>query len=96
MGFMGSTGYYVLCIVALVILVSALVILQTKPKPHSKNTEADNQQPPSKHIPKYAAGDDMDQINRKAYALWSEKKSSAKEIPIIILGGTPSQAHKAL
>lgn len=86
MGFIGSTGYYVLCIVTLVILASVLIILQTKPKSHSKNTDANNQQPPSEHIPKYAAGDDMDQINRKAYALWSEKKSSAKEIPIIILG----------
>ena len=62
MGFIGSTGYYVLCSVVLVILVSALVILQTKPKPHPKNTKTDYQQPPSEHIPKYAAGDDMDQI----------------------------------
>lgn len=86
MGFIGSTGYYVLCVIALVILVSVLIILQTKPKPHPKNTKTNYQPPPSEHIPKYAAGDDMDQINRKAYALWSEKKSSAKEIPIIILG----------
>lgn len=86
MGFMGSTGYYVLCIVALIILASALVILQTKPKHHPKNTKTDYQQPLSEHIPKYAAGDDMDQINRKAYALWSEKKSSTKEVPIIIIG----------
>lgn len=86
MGFIGSTGYYVLCVIALVLLVSVLIILQTKPKPHPKNTKTNYQPPPSEHIPKYAAGDDMDQINRKAYALWSEKKSSAKEIPIIILG----------
>lgn len=85
MGFIGSTSYYVLCIVALVILVSALVILQTKPKPHPKNTKTDYQQPPSEHIPKYAAGDDMDQINRKAYALWSEKKPPLIPIPLAIL-----------
>lgn len=84
MGFIGSTGYYVLCIVALVILVSALVILQTKPKSHPKNTKTDNQQPTSEHIPKYAAGDDMDQINRKAYALWSEKKPPLIPIPLAI------------
>lgn len=84
MGFIGSTGYYVLCVLALVILVSVLVILQAKPKPHPKNTETNNQQPTSEHIPKYAAGDDMDQINRKAYALWSEKKPPLIPIPLAI------------
>lgn len=85
MGFIGSTSYYVLCIVALVILVSALIILQTKPKHHQKNTETSCQPPPSEHIPKYAAGDDMDQINRKAYALWSEKKPPLIPIPLAIV-----------
>lgn len=85
MGFIGSTGYYVLCIVALIILVSALVILQAKPKHHTKSTETNHQQHPSEHIPKYAAGGDMDQINRKAYALWSEKKPPLIPIPLAIL-----------
>lgn len=86
MGFIGSTGYYVLCIVALIILVSALVILQVKPKstPLPKNKATNNQPPANEHIPKYAAGDDMDQINRKAYALWSEKKPSLIPIPLAI------------
>lgn len=85
MGFIGSTGYYVLCIVALVILVSILVILQAKPKHHTKSAETNHRQQLSEHIPKYAAGDDMDQINRKAYALWSEKKPPLIPIPLVVL-----------
>jgi len=48
--------------------------------------ESRRQQPSTDHIPKYAAGDDMDRINRNAYALWSEKTFSFKELPIIFVG----------
>lgn len=87
MDFIGSTGYYVLCIVALVILVSILIILQVKPstKSQPKDTTTNHQQTSSEHIPKYAAGDEMDQINRKAYALWSEKKPPLIPIPLAIV-----------
>lgn len=85
MDFIGSTSYYVLCIIALVILVSALIILQVKPKSkaRSKNTMTSYQQSTSEHIPKYAAGDDMDQINKQTYALWSEKKAPLIPIPFV-------------
>jgi len=86
MGFIGSTEYYVLCIAALVFLIILLIALQVKPKQKPRKTEPRHQQADADYIPKYAAGDDMDQINRNAYALWSEKKFHYKELPIIFIG----------
>lgn len=85
MEFIGSTSYYALCIIGIIILIALLISLQKKPKSTLK-LQADCQQSSTKHIPKYAAGDDMDQINRNAYALWSKKKTSWKEIPVIVIG----------
>jgi len=85
MGFIGSTAYYVLCASILVSLIILLIALQIKPKQKPRKTEPRHQQASADYIPKYAAGDDMDRINRKASTLGTEKKPSLIPIPLAII-----------
>lgn len=66
MDFVGSNLYYILCAMALIILIIVLIVLNlSKKSPAPQKTNIS--QFPEKHIPKYAAGDEMDRINKCSY-----------------------------
>ncbi len=86
MDFIGSTAYYILCGIGLIILIVVLVTIQRRKS--ESQTQAPEITPktapsPENHIPKYAAGDEMDRINRNAY--YQPPKKRANFIPGLIL-----------
>lgn len=72
MSFIGSSLYYFLCGAAFASLVIWLILLQKKPE---KKTPPPPPKPqPTK--PRYAAGSDMDRINRNARTVDFKEKTS--------------------
>ncbi len=80
MDFIGSNTYYILCGIALVILILALITLH-KAKRRPQKSEAESQPPAGTHVPRYAAGDEMDRINRRAQYVQFQKTQPI--IPIL-------------
>lgn len=79
MDFIGSPLYYFLCGAAFSALVIWLILLQKKPK---KKTPPPPPRPtPSK--PRYAAGSDMDRINRNARTIDLEHKPPWDPSPLV-------------
>ncbi len=88
MGFIGSYLYYGICAVGLVILVIALMEHLDKDKRPPKNTPPPPYQEPVSQRPRYAAGDDMDRINRNARSVeFGGRRSGAPTIIGIIIVG---------
>lgn len=82
MDFIGSNTYYILCGIALIILIVALVTIHRR-KSESQAQIPEITPPTENHIPKYAAGDEMDRINRSAY--YQPQKKRSNFIPGVIL-----------
>lgn len=86
MGFIRSPIYYFLCAVALGILVILLIRCQIKAKRPSQKVSPTPPKPVTTQKPRYAAGDDMDRINRNAYTVkFNHKHSKAPAITGISL-----------
>lgn len=84
MDFIGSNAYYILCGIALIILILALIALHSAN--HRTHKSTSQPQPSTEsHTPKYAAGDEMDRINRSAYIYTGKKKHPAISILLGIL-----------
>ena len=83
MSFIGSPLYYYICAAALAILVLLLIGCQVKTKRSPRKAPPPPPRPEqATQRPRYAAGDDMDRINRNAYTVDFEKKHS--DAPAII------------
>ncbi len=82
MNFIGSGAYYILCAIALAVLIFLLIRSYKR-----GNTPKRSSSPPpeGKHIPKYAAGGEMDRINRNSYIAPPEKRSNIAALLIILL-----------
>lgn len=81
MDFVGSNLYYILCATALIILIIVLIVSnlnKRSPAPKKANISPF----PEKHTPKYAAGDEMDRINKSYYTQPHKRKFSS--IPGIV------------
>ncbi len=78
MSFIGSDIYYSICTIALVLLLILLMELLDKNKRTPKKAPPPRYQEPkpTARQPRYAAGDDMDRINRNAYCVEFEDKHS--------------------
>lgn len=79
MNFVGSTLYYALCIIALIVLIAALIRIQIRAARQKKERDIPIYKDVP-HIPRYAAGDDMDQINRKATTIHNYNRYTLSEI----------------
>lgn len=64
MSFIGSPLYYILCGAALASLIIWLILLQKKPEKKTPPPPQPSKPKPTK--PRYAAGSDIDKINRNA------------------------------
>lgn len=83
MSFIGSPLYYFLCVAALAILVLLLIGCQIKTRRSPGKTPPPSPRPePTARKPRYAAGDNMDRINRNAHVVNFEKRRS--DAPAII------------
>lgn len=88
MGFIGSAEYYALCGISLVALLIGLIVI-SKQKSSSPQKEHSEQSLPSGHAPKYAAGGEMDRINKNAYVMPRRKRSIVSLVlAVIALAGT--------
>lgn len=74
MDFIGSPIYYFICGAAFAALVIWLILLQKKPEKKTPPPPPPSRPRPSK--PRYAAGSDMDKINRNARMIDLEQESS--------------------
>ena len=72
MDFIGSPLYYFLCGAAFASLVISLILLQKKPQQKAPPPPPPPRPQPTK--PRYAAGSDMDRINRNARAVNLKEK----------------------
>lgn len=83
MDFIGSDAYYTICATALAVLVVLLIGCQVKTRRPPRKTPPPPPGPePTAQKPRYAAGDNMDRINRNAHTVVFGKKHS--DAPAII------------
>lgn len=73
MDFIGSPIYYFICGAAFATLVIWLILLQKKPEKKTPPPPPPSRPRPSK--PRYAAGSDMDRINRNAHTIDFKEKA---------------------
>lgn len=73
MDFIGSPIYYFVCGAAFATLVIWLILLQKKPEKKTPPPPPPSRPRPSK--PRYAAGSDMDRINRNAHTIDFKEKA---------------------